>query len=763
MKNKETSSTIIFHDCASTSLKAGLSYSISVDHHLDNVDTQDYFANSITQNFDVRAPRFKLPSDDVHSLHPAKMSQGRFSQELPSLVLNETILPWEVVLSENMAPSTPWVVLLVFTKDDLVMNSTDNTSIYSGTISDLIAPSEGVALPNYKNLTSTDQAESCNWVEVKGSSLAEIMPTMQEVPYLSHIREIDLSNKNLVQLTSPTATSDQNKFSVVIANRFPNAVNGKSTQYYAHLVSLEGWINTAGTGFVDFPTNQNYRLLSLYNWSFTSLPEKGASFEDLAENFVHQENGNPDNLLLKIPLPENIPQGTEGQFITDKLNSGFAPLNYNLVSGEKTMAWYRGPFTAAPTPAVPYAQPFTAASAAMIYNKTYGTFDQSYACAWQIGRMRALSDSVFANKLMDFRRKANLLIATLAEKSSATGLADKPYQKRSQDRFDDFLKNSSASSIHNKVLSTKPIILKTLTSIIGKFSCKKSNPKKLSPHLKPKDKITNFINSFQSDSKINPLVDILKIELESELTDIIQWAIKLHLLNGVPFDYLVPNDNMLPVESFRFFYIDENWLVALLDGALTIGMQSSQDQSLQNLVHQSLQDLVNAASYNYRNDIPINLPSLNVSQTSIKSGFLIRSQLVESWPALSIEASKAGVALKIQRIEHLAKNVLLCLFNDIPDNLTITEPEHGLQFGMEDAGIINLRSITSGPNEGSTNGKIVNAFDNLRNKSSNLQVLSVSNILQAMSSQMGISSLTVSAFSLQMIKAPEQLAFLNKK
>src|SRR5262245_19805440 len=50
-----------------------------------------------------------------------------------------------------------------------------------------------------------------------------------------------------------------------------------------------------------------------------------------------------------------------------------------------------------------------------------------------------------------------------------------------------------------------------------------------------------------------------------------RWLGRLRLLKGVPFNYLIPDEGMLPPESIRFFYLDMNWVDALLDGAFSIG------------------------------------------------------------------------------------------------------------------------------------------------------------------------------------------------
>ena len=61
-------------------------------------------------------------------------------------------------------------------------------------------------------------------------------------------------------------------------------------------------------------------------------------------------------------------------------------------------------------------------------------------------------------------------------------------------------------------------------------------------------------------------------EPESEMPPYMELFLShLRLLVGVPFDYLVPDERLLPDESIRFFYIDRSWTDRLLDGAIAVG------------------------------------------------------------------------------------------------------------------------------------------------------------------------------------------------
>ena len=58
-----------------------------------------------------------------------------------------------------------------------------------------------------------------------------------------------------------------------------------------------------------------------------------------------------------------------------------------------------------------------------------------------------------------------------------------------------------------------------------------------------------------------------------------RFMARLRLLHGVPFNYLVPDAQLLPIETIRFFYIDRAWTDALVQGALSIGTVSSADRA----------------------------------------------------------------------------------------------------------------------------------------------------------------------------------------
>jgi len=143
------------------------------------------------------------------------------------------------------------------------------------------------------------------------------------------------------------------------------------------------------------------RLAALAYWSMTPLDRETPSFAYLMNHL--------DSCLLKMPkTPASAGSDslTEAQqLVTDALSDGYVPMTYEMRSGEKTVAWYRGPFTAVQLQVNSDILPFFSPEAALIYDQKTGMFDASYAAAWQLGRLLALSDRSFAIGMLRWRQQ----------------------------------------------------------------------------------------------------------------------------------------------------------------------------------------------------------------------------------------------------------------------------------------------------------------------------------------------------------------------
>lgn len=174
--------------------------------------------------------------------------------------------------------------------------------------------------------------------------------------------------------------------------------------------------------------------------------------------------------------------------------------------------------------------------------------------------------------------------------------------------------------------------------------------------------------------------------------EIREWLGHLLLLYGVPFNYLVPEEAMLPLESIRFFYLDPGWLECLLEGACSVGRSSTVDEKLdQHLRNNFLTEAGEVAG-----EVRLKAKE-KIERTGRKlnwplTGFLIRSQVVEGWQGLEMKASGVDAQgniidrLEPLRIDRLNPETMLCIFNGKVKKIEVKQPPEGMHFGASPAG-----------------------------------------------------------------------------
>lgn len=184
--------------------------------------------------------------------------------------------------------------------------------------------------------------------------------------------------------------------------------------------------------------------------------------------------------------------------------------------------------------------------------------------------------------------------------------------------------------------------------------------------------------------------------------DLERWLGRLKLLYGVPYNYLVPDERMLPPESIRFFYVDLNWLDALLDGAYSIGRNLSTGTTGQTLSHQqdaATQPMVRGQIARHAASIRAaalgtTAPPL-VGPDEVVSGFLLRSEVVQRYPGLGVNAFLKGQTpddtpnpklMTILRFERLGptSDTLLCLLLGDAYRIDLHEAPEQIHYGIDD-------------------------------------------------------------------------------
>jgi hypothetical protein len=216
-----------------------------------------------------------------------------------------------------------------------------------------------------------------------------------------------------------------------------------------------------------------------------------------------------------------------------------------------------------------------------------------------------------------------------------------------------------------------------------------------------------FVESYQNAVEFTrQLNDFLKLhsdafrerkhEQVAIADDLIEWLARLVMLYPVPFHYLAPHASLLPPESVRFFHLDDNWIDALLDGALSLAarvMPEDQDISARSDLQSALSKIVYQHRLRLQGKDPQWKPGENYMEIP-KSGFLLRSSVVTNWPGIEVTATSSGAPDQtmpnILRFDQIADGVLFCLARGSLDQLIFREPREGLTFGVSTSGEVQF-------------------------------------------------------------------------
>jgi hypothetical protein len=249
------------------------------------------------------------------------------------------------------------------------------------------------------------------------------------------------------------------------------------------------------------------------------------------------------------------------------------------------------------------------------------------------------------------------------------------------------------------------------------------------------------------------------------LPDVVSnWLGRLVLLYGVPFNYLVPDERMLPPESLRFFEIDPLWMDCLMDGAYSIGRSTStvatNDELMLDTIRQNAIDAARKQRANWLNQAGGGL--VPGSRGSTISGFLLRSEVVKAYPGMNVRAF-AGKDVTdetnqtaILRLESISPSVLLGLFDGSFGHLAIRRAPEAMHFGLDvkdDTSFYKvLRNVRSG--DPSTSLPVT-----LRDGSK--QVIQLDKLASSMAGPLGVTKVTSDIFALEMIEGAHEVFFIQ--
>lgn len=613
-------------------LKAG-EYTVTATQQTNQPAPHDQF--TATRRFAVAGQRFQIDPADLSSVFPPDLGVGELSGDLPHILVNRRTLPWERS-SVSTDASAPWLAILLFdaasapkpvkrTARDLVPK-TQTITVAGSKVTSTGTMDDGIA--SYPGLENLDYGEApddqCMAIDVDVTTFSAIAPTALDLPYLAHIRETDT-------VDSQDAVTASESIAVVLGNRVPT----DGTTAVAFLVSLENMgpllPDDAGTPSPGLSGQKTVRLLTYRWWSFTPSIE-AVSFQALLEGVNAVPEGQVGVLSsLQVPFLGDRPTGAQVQQAMNDQAAGTLQAGDAAVLAHNAFALGYVPLTHRLRHAGRTVSWFRGPLAPLAVTATVKTPISTPDAATRYDPQTGMFDVSYSAAWQLGR------LLGLQSKSYSVALYD---WRRS-------VRTGQLAAAEQQLLEEQ--LGGRLPSVVG------ARAERLAA---------------TDDDPPAPVVDFLA---------------KLALLNGVPFNYLVPDARMLPPESLRMFHLDHAWIDALLDGAFSIGRATSGQLERDAALGAALREHALAARRRLRQN-PAPVAAAPPGTEGEVTGFLLRSAAVAGWPNAAATAwadANRTDQLPLLRMQRLGADVLLCLFEGVADVVAVHEPPGQLHCGVE--------------------------------------------------------------------------------
>lgn len=705
-------------------------YTITVGQDITSSSTTEHLnvpkdsgTSVVSQDFDVVAPRYSLPANAVNSNFPPQ-GAGALPKTLPHIVLADPHLPWARDVSDSPKPAdldygknkVPWMALLLFTQDELKLSSKELTSRFQSTsIKDTVVQNQtlGIPLPvsDIPNIQATvspatglkpevsDDAKTSvvllpstlfselvtAYTDQGARPATQVTADVARYKYLAHVRDINTDGM------ADAGVEPNGVFGIVVSHRTGPLTAKVATPVFAHLVSLEGIEHMS----MPLPASASrVAMVTLYSWTFTTLPV--GSF-DIDTTFVNLGSKGPGMNLLRAPdavitsVDTTTPFGPRMQ---SRLNDGYTLTRYRPRTGEVSAALYRGPLT--PT-IVPYPLSATLQKPGLrscwlsdsgddlqILDPQVGIMDITYSVAWQLGKTLAISDRLFTTALG--RLRTAIYSKTMDSIRATVWRQHNVYATK-------------AETVRSLV-ETLPM-LNELNKPTGNIDAKTSHMvdrwQRTPTEVPDLSYGSPLIEQHFADHAYRVGQDLMgspdghrydefNTANSVDWSLVVKWLLDRMYLYSVPAQYLIPDQSFLPAESLRFYNIDQNWIDAMVDGALSVANHVGSPDKVRFTIHQMLEEYLWPSS-------PSQVAKEGLADPSPLPtyGFLMRSQAVTMYPDLKVdvtcgpEGTDDGLTILRHEILDSAQGVMLCLLRYQPgvaalQSVTFTQPPHQQSF-----------------------------------------------------------------------------------
>ncbi|KAI9151225.1 hypothetical protein HJFPF1_08424 [Paramyrothecium foliicola] len=624
---------------------------------------------------------YVLPRDLVHSFYPPNMATVS-ATTLPHIVLKGAT-PWERspknASGSTPAAPTPWLALLLFTDEELcappdfASTSLRTLGTKAVTLPLSIFNAKRSSYCHTADLTTEDvlakpdgSEATADFIFLKGASFKMYFEQQDGAGKSVPQTRLDLNRYTNLSFMTDAGVDDGTghgsaRFSTLLGHRMRPYTSAKGNQkVHAHVVSLERAAETIdwGTAKLDSTT---VALLSVFSWTFTW----GENNADASKEIFKQLSGTIRPLVVPLQdLPPKVDRDDPSVvWVRERVQQGYTIVRHRDMAGQSAMALYRGPLMPKLSRRV-HLRPSTHGSDLQIIDSQARIIDISYAVAWELGRSLAGRDAKYSASIAALRRrlcmKAVTKSMTAGQHSGARGPEIQVIHKAKDvvnsvvDRLDRLFDGSVASKIHGLPENGTP------QQKAARWTVPSHNSSSMlpSPGVMTQAKLKRNLQTearewLEGQTKILCEGDP-SAPVSPELALIFEWLVgNLMSLKLVPANYLFPDPSALGKESINCFIMDDVWIDAMVDGAMSLAntMGGGDDP---------IRDEIRGAFNMYLQKAPARLVQIG------GSGFVIRSGIVESFPDLEVNVTTKATGstpAKPLGCAYRARNddMLLCL------------------------------------------------------------------------------------------------------
>ncbi|MEZ5476191.1 MAG: hypothetical protein R3E95_01430 [Thiolinea sp.] len=616
------SSKVSFIDNHVPGLEDG-DYRLTIKQSLQTADGSGFSAADATQflYFSVAGPRYSLDPSLINSVFPPERGVGEYSNVLPHIIFNRSTLPWERRIDEADS-GIPWMALLVLNQDEVEDHITPQTVAVSDIKNGLTAdPANGQgSMPAMAEEVGQTDTDLLQVIDVPLSLLKATVPPKGDLQLLAHVRLNSDDSLNTDDGSASQADPDESDlFPVLVANRLP--AMGLPEE-------------TTGQDAAEEATGQDApgQEASVF---LVSLEGRSDIYTALAQ---YSEDTRDDLYRLVMLKTWTFTALAESKTFTDYLMdaaripaSGESSTTDNLLRLDSLN---------------------TASGDSEAVGLANGLLNAGFVpCPHEMRQ---------GNQTVSWYRGP--LVPGLPAGNSGSSVGSKADFEtigvKSQDQLVRYISNAGMFDLSYAAAWQLGQLLTLKNTSVGVALYNWKRQRALA--AQPAD--SNYL-PFSSTPVVPPLPD-----------NVAQWFRDLAQFKNVPFNYLVADEAMLPVESIRFFKVDPVWREVLIDGAFSVGRVLDSDADLDKQERDTVWG--------------------SLSEPLAVSGFLLRSHVVEGWPSMQVEGyttlpavgedKEEGFAtpLNMVRMERLGTDILLCLFDGDLQTVDLHEVPEVIHFGV---------------------------------------------------------------------------------